>query len=131
MLNSGMQEASADEMEITGYAVEAVRAFVRFLYSDSCSRAALQQYAWDLLAMADQYDVPALRFVCETYIAEYMQQENAVIALQRADTHNTPVLKRKALDHNAQNKKAVTENLAAVRELSAELMVELMMRLAK
>jgi hypothetical protein len=81
--------------------------------------------------MADQYDVPALRFVCETYIAEYMQPENAVTALQRAGTHNAPVLKRKALEYIAVNKKAVTENPAAVRELSAKLMVELMMRLAK
>jgi hypothetical protein len=41
MLSSGMKESCADEMEITGYAVEAVRAFVRFLYCDACTEAAL------------------------------------------------------------------------------------------
>jgi hypothetical protein len=131
MLSSGMQEASADEMEITGYAVDAVRAFVRFLYCDACTEEALKDHSWDLLSMADKYDVPALRFVCEIYLAEHLQDESAAITLQRADTHNAPVLKRKALEYIAQHKKAVADMPALLRELSSDLLTEVVCALAK
>jgi hypothetical protein len=131
MLSSGMQEASADEMEITGYAAEAVRAFVRFLYSDACTEAALEQHCWDLLALADKYDVPGLRCVCETYQSERINDENAVFILQRADSHNAPVLKRKTLEYIAEHKKAVSDNPALVRELSEEVFKEVLRLLAE
>jgi hypothetical protein len=131
MLSSGMQEASANEMEITGYAVDAVRAFVRFLYCDACTDAALEQHGWDLLAMADKYDVPALRCVCESYLSDHVQQGNAIVALQRADMHNAPVLKRKALEYIAQHKKAASEDPDLLRELSSDLLAEVVCTLTK
>jgi hypothetical protein len=126
-----MKESCADEMEITGYAVEAVRAFVRFLYCDSCTEAALEEHAWDLLALADKYDVPALRFVCETHQAERIGDESAVTALHRADTYNAPVLKRNALEYIAQNKKAVSARPEQLEDLSAGLLREVVCTLTK
>jgi hypothetical protein len=131
MLSSGMQEASAVEMEITGYAAEAVRAFVRFLYCDDCTKLSLQDHAWDLLALTDKYDIAGLRFTCEMYQAKQLQEANALSTLLRADTHNAPVLKRKALEYIAQNKKVVSENPAVLEGLSNELLREVVCMLAK
>jgi speckle-type POZ protein len=131
MLSSGMQEANADEMEITGYAVDAVSAFVRFLYCDVCAEEALKEHAWELIAMADKYDVAALRFVCETYLAEHLLPGNAVTTLQRADLHNAPVLKRKALEYIAQHKTALSENPAVLDGMSYELLREVVLAQAK
>jgi speckle-type POZ protein len=124
MLSSGMKESCADEMEITGYAVEAVRAFVRFLYCDACDNTILDAHGWELLAMADRYDVPALRHVCETFLAEGLDETAAVTTLQRADLHRGSALKRKALEYIAQNKKAVRAHPEQMDALSAELLRE-------
>jgi hypothetical protein len=118
-------------MEITGYVVEAVQAFVRFLYCDACTEMALEEHSWDLLALADKYDVSALRFVCETYQAGRLDDANALTTLQRADTYNAPVLKRKALEYIAQNKRVVSENPALLRELGADLLAEVVCTVTK
>jgi hypothetical protein len=81
--------------------------------------------------MADQYDVPALRFVCETYLALKLAKATAITTLQRADMLSAPVLKRKALEYIAQNKKAVSDNPALLRELSADLLSEVVLAQAK
>jgi speckle-type POZ protein len=130
MLSSGMKESCADEMEITGYAVDVVRAFVRFLYCDACDHATLDAHAWQLLALADKYDVPALRHVCETHLTEKLDAATAVTTLQRADLHGAGALKRKALEYIVQNKKAVLENPALLRELSADLLSEVVFAFA-
>ena len=131
MLNSGMTESSANEMEIMGFSVEAVQAFVRFLYCDACTETALQHHDLELLAMADKYDVHALRCVCETYLAEHLLETTAVLILQRADQHNAPTLKRKALDFVTKNKKSVSENPAVFAGMNPSLMIEVVLALAK
>jgi hypothetical protein len=80
-------------------------------------------------ASADE--MPALRFTCETYQAKHLQVTNALSTLQRADLHNAPTLKRKALEYIAQNKKAVSENPALLRELSFDLLSEVVLAQAK
>jgi speckle-type POZ protein len=132
MITSGMKESCADEMEITGYAVEAVRAFVRFLYCDSCTEAALEEHGWELLGMADQYDVPALREVCESYIVANMSTDTALVTLQRADLLNSTGLKKRAMEFIVKNAKTLigAEPTHILDELSSEVLRELLIAMA-
>jgi speckle-type POZ protein len=127
MLSSGMKESCVDEMEITGYAVEAVRAFVRFLYTDSCGNATLDAHAWELLALADKYDVPALRHVCETYLATSLSVENAVALFVRADAVNALQVRHAALAYIATHSTDLLGNAALLAELDAGLVREILL----
>jgi hypothetical protein len=122
MLSSGMKESCVEEMEITGYAVEAVRAFVRFLYSDACAKEVLEVHGWELLALADKYDVPALRGVCESHLVANMTVDTAFTTLQRADLLNVTYLKKRAMEYIVQNAKTLTRKPHLLDELSAELL---------
>jgi speckle-type POZ protein len=130
MLSSGMHEASADEMEITGFPAKAVKAFVRFLYLDSCAKTILEQHAWDLFALADKYDVQPLRALCEAYLAQSIQDTTVISTLQRADLHDVPSLKRKSLEYIAQHSKTVAKKPRLLEELSVELLCEVVRTLA-
>jgi hypothetical protein len=103
MLTGSMREARDKAITIPNVEEAVVRAFVRFLYCDSCIAADLQAHALDLLAMADQYDVPPLLSVCEAYLSSHLTVKNMVEVLQAADLHGAPVLKEHALEYIAQN----------------------------
>jgi hypothetical protein len=124
MLSSGMHEASADEMEITGYAVEAVRAFVRFLYCDVCMRADLNEHAWDLQALADKYDVPSLGRICESYLITELCEENALHTLVRAHAQGASMLKQKAIGYIVTTGKQLLKKPSAHELLGSELLLE-------
>jgi hypothetical protein len=126
MLSSGMQEASADEMEITGYAVEAVRAFVRFLYCDACSGTVLEKHAWDLLAMADKYDVSALRTVCESYLSGDLSSANALQTLVSAEGQGANMLKRKAISYVVTSGRKLLKTPGVHEVLGSELTAQVM-----
>jgi hypothetical protein len=126
MLSSGMQEASADEMEITSQPLDAVKAFSRFLYCDACTEEALEDYAWELLALADKYDVPALRCVCETHLVTEIYEENALHTLARAHTLGASMLKQQAIGYIVTTGKQLLKKPRAHELLGSELLLEVM-----
>jgi speckle-type POZ protein len=126
MLSSGMKESCADEMEITGYAVEVVRAFVRFLYTDSCDFSDLDKHSWQLLAMADKYNVPALRCVCETYLASVLDDSNALRTLVDAHSHGAKEIKQKAIQYIVTSGKFLLKESGVQQALGCDLAAEVM-----
>jgi hypothetical protein len=123
MFSGGLAEAQGYEVNITDFTADAVQAFVRFLYSDLCSDAALQDCANELLAMADKYQVPALSILCERYLAYSLRPESAIGVLKLADAHNVPQLKALALSYLVGNPGRTAEH---AQELSAELVRDLL-----
>ncbi len=132
MLASTMLEAGDGRMKIVGHSVAAIRAFVQFLYSDTCMEETLAAHGWELLELADRYEVPALRRVCESWHSGRICAANAIETLQRADAYNAPTLKRKAIEYVAANKKSALggNSQAALRDLGAELLSEVVRAIA-
>jgi hypothetical protein len=132
MLASTMTEASSGRMEMVGNSVGAVHGFIRFLHSDTCEEETLVAHGWELLEMADKYDVSALRCVCESWLGGRISAANAIETLQRADSNNAPTLKRKAIEYVAANKKTALggNSQAALRELGADLLSEVVFAIA-
>jgi speckle-type POZ protein len=106
MLKGQMKEAQRSEVEISDFDSTTVKAFVRFLHSDRCSREALSECAEALLAMADKYAVPALFTLCECYLTTHLCAENAMALLCLADAHSAAQLKASALQYIVGHPKA-------------------------
>jgi hypothetical protein len=130
MLSSGMKESCANEVVMVDVCVDAVKAFVRFLYTDGCKRAVLEVHGWDLLALADKYDITALRCMCETYLAEHMLPCTALATLQSAEHSNAPMLKSRAMDFVVANLKTVAKEPLRLEDLGVDLLSEVLRAVA-
>jgi hypothetical protein len=128
MFSGEMVEARSTEVMIDDFSAAAVQAFVRFLYSDQCSRAVLEDCAEELLPMADKYQVPALMVLCESYLATKLSPNNVVSTLKLADAHNAAQLKARALSYIIDNAASTAKH---AQELSADLLMDLLHALAE
>jgi hypothetical protein len=126
-----MKDANKHTVKIPHYREAVVRIFVRFLYCDCCAAADLEAHALDLLAMADQYDVPALLSVCEAYLSSHLTVQNMVHVVEAADLHNAPALKIKALEFVAQHASALTQKDAYFGEGVPDFMKDIARVLAR
>lgn len=78
---------------IHGVAHEAVRVFVRFLYSSYYERAELMEHILPLLVLSHVYVVPQLKQICERQLENgYLSTENAVDIFQLALLCDAPRL---------------------------------------
>jgi hypothetical protein len=125
MLMGHMQEANTCNITIPNVEEAVVRAFVRFLYCDSCAAVDLQAHALDLLAMADQYDVPALLSVCEAYLSSHLTVKNALSMLKAADLHRASKLKEGALAYIAGHAEDLVLEDAFCEEAGPALMTDI------
>lgn len=133
MLASTMTEATNGRMEIVGHSAAAVQALVRFLYTDVCKVDVLAEHGWELLELADKYEVAGLHRVCEVWLGGCIRADTAIETLQRADMHNAPTLKRKALEYVRANKRLTLggeDAQAALRDLGADLLSEVVCAMA-
>lgn len=133
MLASTMTEAANGRMEIVGHSAAAVQAFVRFLYTDVCKVDVLAEHGWELLELADKYEVGGLQRVCEIWLGGRISAATAIETLQRAEMHNAPTLKRKALEYVRANKRLALggeDAQAALRDLGADLLSEVVCAMA-
>jgi hypothetical protein len=112
MLTGPMKESTRRTIKIAHYEEDVVRAFLRFLYCDCCTAADLEAHALGLLAMADEYDVPALLSVCEAYLSIHLTEQNMVHVVEAADMHHLPTLKRTALEYVARHAEVFTRKSA-------------------
>jgi speckle-type POZ protein len=130
MLSGHMQEARTETIEIVDFTDSVVHAFVRFLYSDACSKEALREQAWALLAMGDKYAVSALVALCETHLSSSLSTENVVHALVLADTHGATWLRSEALRFIQSHAEQLAEEMENFPEVSAELFREILRAVA-
>ncbi len=81
------KEAITSEIEITDSSPDAIRQMLKFLYTDECE--AMEDYALELLPLADKYNLLRLRLKCEWWMAENICDDNAADILRLADMHNS------------------------------------------
>ncbi|GER53748.1 BTB/POZ and TAZ domain-containing protein 4 [Striga asiatica] len=80
-------------ISIGGVPTEAVRGFIRFLYSSSYEEESMRTFALPLLVLAHAYMVPQLKRVCECWLEhKLLTTENAVDIFQLALLCDAPRL---------------------------------------
>ena len=97
MLKSGMREAAENRIEIEDIAPDIFEALLRFIYTDRVDLTKIDTR--DLLAAANKYLLPLLKFQCQQYLSERIENENCVELLALADLHNAVHLKKSALNY--------------------------------
>jgi len=92
MLKSGMKESVSNRVEIDDIAPDIFEALLRFIYTDRVDLTRIETK--DLLAAANKYLLPLLKFECQQFLARRITAKNCVELLALADLHNAVHLKK-------------------------------------
>ncbi|RWS15260.1 speckle-type POZ protein A-like protein [Dinothrombium tinctorium] len=95
MFDSDMKEKRENCLEITDFKYESIYAIVKFMYCHQIDD--IEKIAYDLLALAEKYDIPELKLYCERYFYSILSKDNCLDVLQLAETYNTMFLKNSIL----------------------------------
>lgn len=80
-------------IKIPGVPYEAVRAFVRFIYSSCCEEADMKKFVLHLLVLSHSYSVPSLKRICIHVLGHgWLTTENVIDVLQLARNCDAPRL---------------------------------------
>eukprot|EP01018_Ginkgo_biloba_P019064 Gb_20271 [translate_table: standard] len=95
MLENEMQESRSRTIKITDFSYEVLRSFVHYLYTaEACPD---EQMVYDLLVLAEKYQVKHLKTVCEKFITSKVNSDNAIMSFAFAHQHNAKHLREAAL----------------------------------
>ncbi|XP_030545186.2 BTB/POZ domain-containing protein At4g08455-like [Rhodamnia argentea] len=95
MLEHEVKESQSNTIKISEVSYDALRAFVNYLY---CAEAFLdQQMAYDLLALAERYQVVHLKAYCEKFLVSKLKWDNSIVNYAFAHQHNAKLLLKAAL----------------------------------
>lgn len=130
MFQTEMSEAVTNEVLIQDFDAAVMQEFVRFLYTDKCDKAALDQHAEQLLAAACKYQVPGLESLCENHLCANLSTANVVNILYLSDLYNAQQLKARALHYITHNAKEVVQAEGFFQSLSFGLCQEVVRALA-
>ncbi len=93
MFESGMHETVTNEMIISEFSAEVVRAFVQFLYTDDCRSVVTNANVISLFKISHIYEVIKLMHFCERHMIESLTSECVVERLLLADKYERNELK--------------------------------------
>jgi len=96
MFNVQMKENLLDRVDIQGIESNIFEALLRFIYTDQVDLVKVD--AKDILAAADRYLIPLLKFRCEAFLSESLTIKNCTEMLSLADLYNAQQLKKKTTD---------------------------------
>eukprot|EP01018_Ginkgo_biloba_P024441 Gb_20282 [translate_table: standard] len=98
-------------ISITGVPYDAVRTFLRFLYSARYIKEDMQKYALHLIVLAHVFCVPSLKRVCTQCLEQgLLTIENVIDVLQLARLCDTPALNLLCMRLILKNLKAVAKS---------------------
>ncbi|MCO5557442.1 hypothetical protein L7F22_011006 [Adiantum nelumboides] len=97
MLESEMEESRSGIIKITDFSYEVLRFFVHYLYTAEIYPESLEECAFDLLALAEKYNVKHLKAVCERFMTSKVNSDNALFSFEYACQHGARTLKEAAL----------------------------------
>lgn len=97
MLESEMEESRSGTIKITDFTYEVLRLFVHYLYTAEIHPESLNECAFDLLALAEKYNVKHLKSVCERFMTSKVNNENALFSFEYASEHGAKILKEASL----------------------------------
>ena len=121
--SEGFTEADEPRIEVRGFSAAAFTKLLSFCYTGRVELGPGD--AWELLAAADRYGVPALRGFAVDYLASLLDADNALEMLGRAEAHGAPALAAKARAFACERGSAVLAS-SAVLELPAEALLSLL-----
>ncbi len=92
MLKSGMKESVSNRVEIDDIAPDIFEVLLQFIYTDRVDLTNIDPK--DLLAAANKYLLPLLKFQCQIHLAGNITKGSCVELLVLADLHNAVHLKK-------------------------------------
>lgn len=125
MLEIEMEESRSGTINISDVSYDALRAFVNYLYTaEACLD---EQMAFDLLVLADKYEVKHLKTYCEKFLVSKLNWDNSVASYSFAHQHNAKHLLESALSMIIDNMDNLTksEEYAHLVEKDPRLVVEI------
>jgi hypothetical protein len=98
LLREGLAEHATKEIVMPHTEVKAFKSFINYLYTQQLSDTDLHAYAQQLLALADQYNVPDLFYKMECFLCwkvqSYPASASVINTLQAAEMHGAATLKK-------------------------------------
>lgn len=116
-------------IKIPGVPCDAVRLFIRFLYSSRYEEEEMKKSVLHLLVLAHSYSVPSLKRVCVYFLErDWLTKENVVDVLQLARNCDTPRLSLFCVRMVVKNFKAIssTEGWKVMKRSNPALEQELL-----
>jgi len=98
LLRQGLAEAASREIKLPHVDVGVFRIFLNYLYTQKLQDTDLRRFSIQLMALADQYDVPDLFYTTEHFLCwivqNYPGSADIVPTLKAAEAHNAASLKK-------------------------------------
>ncbi|RWS25038.1 Protein roadkill-like protein [Leptotrombidium deliense] len=103
MFQHKTKERESKIIVITDFDSKVVKAMINFIYNDNVSHKHLVSFAYDLLIIADKYDLEKLKKICEQHLAFHAVNNNTFAdLLLLSDSCNCPKLKEIVLKYLSQ-----------------------------
>ncbi|XP_074272585.1 BTB/POZ domain-containing protein At4g08455 [Silene latifolia] len=125
MLEIEMEESRSGTINISDVSYDALRSFVNYLYTgEACLD---EQMGYDLLVLAEKYEVKHLKTYCERFLVSKLNWDNAVASFSFAHQHNAKQLLESALSMITDNMDNLTktEEYTHLVEKDPRLVVEI------
>lgn len=85
MLSVDMKEKNENRVNIPNVSFEAVKEFLKFIYS---AKANVSAHARDIFILAEMYEINDLKEICEAKLLAQVNKENALDTLFLTNLHN-------------------------------------------
>ena len=86
MLENEMEESRSGTIKISDVSFDALRAFVNYLYTaEACLD---EQMAYELLVLAEKYEVKHLKANCEKFLISKLNWDNSILNYTFSHRHN-------------------------------------------
>lgn len=120
-----MEENKSGLIKIHDVSYEVLRSFVKYLYTADVLLD--EQKAFDLLVLAEKYQVKHLKSFCEKFMTSKVNNESAVVSYAFARQHHAGQLAEAALSLIIENISTLTEReeYKELLEKDARLVVEI------
>lgn len=108
MLDHPTVEKMNNEVILDDIDSKLLKEVIRFIYTDQVPSIA--QYSYDLLVLADRFNLPRLKMLCEDHLGSKLSVATVGKTLMYADMANTTKLKQACLNFAANNSEEVVSN---------------------
>uniref|UniRef100_A0A6N2LUU9 BTB domain-containing protein n=1 Tax=Salix viminalis TaxID=40686 RepID=A0A6N2LUU9_SALVM len=107
MLENEMEESRSGIIKISDVSYDVLRTFVNYLYTaEACLD---EQMAYDLLILAEKYEVKHLKAYCEKFLVSKLNWDNSFVSYAFAHQHNAKHLLESALSLITDNMDKLTK----------------------
>ncbi|KAH9299064.1 hypothetical protein KI387_030746, partial [Taxus chinensis] len=106
MLENEMEESRSGTIKITDFSYEVLRSFVHYLYTAETFPD--EHMAFDLLVLAEKYQVKHLKIICEKFLTSKVNNDNSIMNFAFSHQHNAKHLREAALSLIIENMHTLT-----------------------